>query len=123
MQFTMLYKLFPRIVIFSLALSSTAVHAEKGQYGHTTFPNSGASEAQVFFMEGLLLLHSFEFEDARKSFQKAREIDKDFAMAYWGEALTHYRVLWNEIELEESRAVLLALGATAQERAGKAAQE
>lgn len=66
------------------------------------------------------MLHSFEYSDARTAFQTARAIDEDFAMAYWGEALTHYRVLWNEIELEQARATMLELGATPQDRQNRA---
>lgn len=119
----MVCKLLPRSVIFLLTLLTIPAHAELTQYGQTTFANSGATEAQASFMEGLLMLHSFEYADARKAFHKAREIDRDFAMAYWGEALTHYRVLWGEIELDKVRAVLLALGDTPQERAEKAASQ
>jgi hypothetical protein len=68
----------------------------------------------------LLMLHSFEYSDARAAFQEARRIDADFAMAYWGEALTHYRMLWNEIELAEARDVLAQLGDTAEARAARA---
>jgi hypothetical protein len=116
----MKYILLPPVAILLYALFTTPVHAEQSRYGKTTFPNSGASEAQASFMEGLLMLHSFEYVDARKAFKTAREIDGDFAMAYWGEALTHYRVLWNDIELDKVRAVLLELGVTPQQRAAKA---
>ena len=87
--------LFRTFVLYCFALGLAAA-ADQSQYGHTTFENSGADDAQASFMQGLLMLHSFEYSDARKAFQEAQGIDKDFAMAYWGEALTHYRVLWNE---------------------------
>src|SRR5690606_31310501 len=44
----------------------------------------------------------------------------DFAMAYWGEAMTHYRPIWREWEPEEARQILARLGATPEERAAKA---
>jgi tetratricopeptide (TPR) repeat protein len=114
------YKFFSRALILLFVLLSTSASADQAQYGNTTFPNSGATEAQAAFMEGLLMLHSFEYTDARKAFQKAHGIDKDFAMAYWGEALTHYRVLWNEINLDEMRASISKLGATPEDRAARA---
>jgi len=116
----MLQKTVSCFLILSIALFSLSSIADESQYGQTTFPNSGADEAQQDFMDGLLMLHSFEYSDARKAFQKAREIDEDFAMAYWGEALTYYRALWNEIELEKARSALAKLGASPQERASKA---
>ena len=94
--------------------------AEQGEYGSTSFPTSGAAEAQAPFMEGLLMLHSFEYEDAADAFRRAQEIDPDFAMAYWGESLTHYRRLWYSIDLESARAAMNKLGATTEIRAGKA---
>jgi tetratricopeptide (TPR) repeat protein len=109
-----------RGIALSITLVCFSAFAEQTDYGHTTFPNSGTDEAQEAFMQGLLMLHSFEYSDARAAFQQAREIDADFAMAYWGEALTHYRMLWNEIELAEARAVLAELGGTPEERAAKA---
>jgi hypothetical protein len=36
----------------------------------------------------VLLLHSFEFSPAAEAFRKAQEYDVDFALAYWGEAMT-----------------------------------
>ena len=74
--------------------------------GEVTFPNSGAPEAQERFMRGLLLLHSFEYDDSRVAFQEARQIDPDFAMAYWGEALTHNRPIWQQQDRDAALVVL-----------------
>ncbi len=76
-------------------------------YGATEFANSGAEAAQDAFLRGLLMLHSFEYEDAREAFQEARRIDPDFAMAAWGEALTHNHPIWQE---QDRDAALAALG-------------
>jgi tetratricopeptide (TPR) repeat protein len=90
-----------------------------GGLGATHFPNSGAPRAQQDFLRGLLLLHSFEYDAARRSFQAARKIDPRFAMAYWGEALTYNHPLWGEQDLGAARSVLAALAATREERAAK----
>jgi tetratricopeptide (TPR) repeat protein len=92
--------------------SGTAV-SQQAEYGDTTFPTSGSAEAQAPFMEGLLMLHSFEYEDAAEAFQRAQEIDPDFSMAYWGESLTHYRRLWYSIDLEKARAIMNKAGTMA----------
>src|SRR6266404_2588634 len=92
-----------------------------GDLGATHFPNSGAPGAQRDFLRGLLLLHSFEYEAARKSFQAAEGIDPGFAMAYWGEALTYNHPLWGEQDLTAARGALVRLAATPEERAAKTA--
>jgi len=48
------------------------------QLGSVDFPNSGAAEAQEPFVRGILLLHSFEFEDSREAFEEALAIDPGF---------------------------------------------
>lgn len=100
--------------IFILAWSGCA-NEQKEQLqtknlGELQFEVTGNPDAQPHFEEGLLLLHSFEFEDARAAFQKAREIDPDFAMAYWGEAMTHNHPLWRNQDYEKGRAVLDSAG-------------
>ena len=77
------------------------------QYGATEFPNSGAAEAQDAFLRGLLMLHSFEYVDAREAFQEARRIDPDFALAAWGEAMTHNHPIWQQ---QDRDAAVAALG-------------
>ncbi|MEI9910493.1 MAG: hypothetical protein WDO71_12990 [Bacteroidota bacterium] len=42
----------------------------------------------------MLLLHSFEYEDAAEAFIEARKLDPGFVMTYWGEAMTHNHPLW-----------------------------
>jgi hypothetical protein len=50
------------------------------------FANSGSAAAQKPFMQGLALLHDFEYETAAQDFRRAQRIDPGFCMAYWGEA-------------------------------------
>jgi tetratricopeptide (TPR) repeat protein len=88
--------------------------------GTTHFPTSGAPRAQRDFLRGLLLLHSFEYDAARRAFQAAERTDPNFAMAYWGEALTYNQTLWGEQDLDAARAALTKLAATPEERAAKA---
>ena len=61
----------------------------QGTRGTITFPNSGSAASQPHFIEGVKLLHSFEWEDAAEAFRKAQEADPGFALAYWGEALSY----------------------------------
>ncbi|MEO8742376.1 MAG: hypothetical protein ABI365_04205, partial [Lysobacteraceae bacterium] len=90
--------------------------------GTISFPTSTQSaDAQTAFVRGMLLLHLFEYEDAAKAFAQAEQIDPGFAMAYWGEAMTHNHGIWNQLDAKAGRAALAKLGATPQARAAKAA--
>ena len=109
--------------VLSLALVTAlllSVSPAAQTLGETDFPNSGAPEAQEPFLRGLLLLHSFEYADARDAFQEAQRLDPDFAMAYWGEALTHNHPIWMEQDREAARRALRRLAPTADERLIKA---
>ncbi|MCG8603496.1 hypothetical protein MJD09_00645, partial [bacterium] len=111
-----------KIVFLMWALAATAF-AQQTDYGKTRFSNSGASEAQEVFLRGLLMLHSFQYEDAREEFQAAQKIDSDFAMAYWGEAMTHNHPIWFRQNREAARAALAKLGKTPEDRLTKAPTE
>ena len=67
---------------------------------------SGTAEAVQYFDKGLLLLHSFEYEDARSAFRQASNADPSMCMAYWGEALTYNHSLWGEQAYDSARIVL-----------------
>ena len=45
-------------------------------------------QAQQFFDQGLKLVFGFNHDEARRSFQRAGELDPKLAMAWWGVALT-----------------------------------
>jgi tetratricopeptide (TPR) repeat protein len=106
---------------FAVALLclSAAPAAAQG-LGTADFPTSASPAAQAPFMRGLLLLHSFEYEDAAKAFREAQAADSAFALAYWGEAMTYTHPLWNEQDSTAARAALLRLGATPAERLARA---
>lgn len=70
---------------------------------------SGKKSAQPHFEKGLLLLHSFEYEDAREAFQKAQNEDQKMPMAYWGEAMTYNHSLWQQQNYEAAATVLAKL--------------
>ena len=79
--------------------------------GETSFANSGEADAQEPFLRGLLLLHSFEYDDARDAFREAQEADAGFAMAYWGEAMTHNHPVWMRQDRDAALAVLARMEA------------
>ena len=91
--------------------------------GTIDFPTSAGPAAQQAFVRGVLYLHSFEYAPAAVAFREAQTIESDFAMAYWGEAMTHHHSLWRVQHLEDARAVLKRLGATHENRAKKASTQ
>lgn len=111
------------IILGYALLFTSLIHAEDGLLGQIDFPNSGAAEAQADFMEGVLYLHNFEYPSAAEAFRRAREIDPDFAMAHWGEAMTYNHPLWAQQARKEAVDVLRKLARTPEERQAKAGTE
>jgi tetratricopeptide (TPR) repeat protein len=60
------------------------------------------------------------YEDAIDAFRAAQKLDPNFAMAYWGEAMSFSQPLWFFEEPDKGRAALEKLGATAAARMAKA---
>lgn len=85
--------------------------------GSVSFPTSTKNPAaQAEFERGVAALHSFWYEEAEKAFRRARELDPEFAMAYWGEAMTHNHPIWLEQDREAARAILAKAPAAETER-------
>ena len=105
------------LLIFSCSPKKTE---EKYKLGELTFEVTGSEEAKAAFKKGHLLLHSFEYQDAAEAFREAQKIDPEFAMAYWGEAMTYNHSIWQEQDFEKGNATLQKLGKTSEERIGKA---
>ena len=106
-------------VLLALTLATCATLAASGaaaqDLGETAFENSGAGVAQAPFLRGVLLLHSFEYADARDAFREAQEADPAFAMAYWGEAMTHNHPVWMRQDRDAGLDALARLDANASE--------
>jgi hypothetical protein len=103
-----------RPVSFVLALSVVAtLGAQSRGSAALPFPPSGSAPAQPAFLRGVLLLHSFEYDDAIASFHEAQRLDPGFALAYWGEAMCFNQTLWFNENLEKARAALARLAPTA----------
>src|SRR5690625_1504675 len=79
------------------------------ELGAISFPTSASGEAQHEFLKGISALHDFWYPQARVHFKKARELDPDFAMAYWGEVMTHDHPLWGQHDHQQGNQVLSAL--------------
>ncbi len=93
------------------------------ELGRIDFPNTGPASAQEPFIRAVLLLHSFEYQDAAEAFREAQGLAPDFALAYWGEALTYCHPIWQEENRDAALAALARLAPTPAERAAKAGDE
>lgn len=60
------------------------------------------AEAQRFFNQGLALIYGFNHEEAKRSFERAAQLDPKMAMAYWGIALA-VGPNYNEAQIDPSR--------------------
>jgi tetratricopeptide (TPR) repeat protein len=107
-------------VMVLTVLSAVAILALAGQsraqglgLGTVEFLTSARSqEAQSRFLRGVAALHSFWYPMALEEFRAARQIEPDFAMAYWGEAMAHNHPVWGDPqETEAAREVLARLPA------------
>ena len=110
-------------LITLLLLPAAFALAEEPKLGDISFPNSGSSEAQSAFLTGVRALHSFEFDPARIAFEEAQKIDPDFALAYWGQAMSDNHPLWAQQDMEAATAALNRLAPSFEGRLSKAPSE
>ena len=111
-----------RRVLALLAIAGVAgsLQAQAPRLGTITFPTSGPPAAQAAFVRGVLWLHSFEYDSAAHAFRDAQRLAPDFAMAYWGEAMTYNHPVWNERDQGAALAALRRLAPTPEARRAKA---
>ncbi len=121
----MIMRIVPALLLGCAVLAQPAVaqtakaNAEQVGTEFMVFDVSATEAAKAEFLRGLALLHNFEYARAAAAFQAAQAADPDFAMAYWGEAMTHNHPLWEEQDRDAARAILARLGATREARMDK----
>src|SRR6185503_7091683 len=89
-----------------IVLLAFCANAQESQLGRVEFPTSGSPQAQTHFLRGLAALHSFWYEEAAEAFRESTKADPNFAMGYWGEAMTYNHPLWSEQDPAAARLVL-----------------
>src|SRR5688572_9580348 len=109
------------LLLLAALLAGRALAAS--ELGSVEFPTSGAPAAQAHFLRGVAALHSFWYDEAADAFRAAQQADPGFAMAYWGEAMTHNHPIWSEQDRDAARAALERLAPTPEARAAKAPTE
>jgi tetratricopeptide (TPR) repeat protein len=116
-------KLRAFLVAILLGVSGFTRVVPAQELGVIDFPTSGSAAAQPLFIKGVLLMHSFEYDDAREAFVEAQKADPGFAMAYWGEAMTFNHAVWQRTSPDLAKAALARLAATPDARRAKAPTE
>ncbi len=97
--------------LFILSCQSTEkTESDNDGLGSINFPNTGSEVAQKEFYRGVLALHSFFYPEAEEAFQLAREMDPDFVMAYWGEAMSNNKTFWQIQDKDNALEILNLLG-------------
>jgi tetratricopeptide (TPR) repeat protein len=74
--------------------------------GQLDFPVTGSPECQRLFRQGMLELHSFQYDQAHASFGAALKADAGCAMAAWGDAMAYTHPVWAERDLAKAKAAL-----------------
>lgn len=103
-RFHFAFKAAPLALVFFV--SAFLAFSQAPQLGRVNFPNSGSPQAQGDFLRGVAALHSFWYEEALEAFQAATKADPNFAMGYWGEAMTYNHPLWGQEDYEAGRKAL-----------------
>ena len=106
-------------MVVAVVLAASGARAQN-ELGSIEFPTSGSAAAQPAFIKGVLLMHSFEYDDAKDAFVEAQKADPGFAMAYWGEAMTYNHAVWQQTAPDLAKAALARLAPTPEARLAKA---
>ena len=104
------------VTLVLVACSGSFASPGRPSVGTVTLHNTGDASAQEDFLDGLAALHSFWYEEARDLFRSAQEADPGFALAYWGEAMTHYHPIWRSTDSSSGRRALDRLEENAGDR-------
>ncbi|HEY6185848.1 MAG TPA: hypothetical protein VIW67_26635 [Terriglobales bacterium] len=76
------------------------------EVGSVHFETSCSAEVQTTFQRAVALLHSFQYEESRGTFEDVAKRDPGCAMAQWGVAMTYYHGLWHNGDTTAGREVL-----------------
>lgn len=78
----------------------------RASLGQLHFPITGSPECQRLFRNGMLEMHSFQYDQAHASFGTALSKDPACAMAGWGDAMAYEHPVWGQRDVAKSQAAL-----------------
>jgi tetratricopeptide (TPR) repeat protein len=99
--------LLPLITFLALPAPADDQHQHalsEHEVGAVHFNNSCSPAVAQDFNRSVALLHSFQYELSRLSFEAVAQRDPQCAMAEWGVAMTYYHGLWENSDLTSGRA-------------------
>ncbi len=99
-------------VLFIFAATYAEASSSPAKLGKVEFPTSGSGEAQRHFLRGVAALHSFWYDEALKAFRQSTQVNPEFVMGYWGEAMAYNRPLWESQDTREAQEILAKIPAT-----------
>ena len=76
------------------------------EIGSVQFSTSCSPQVATEFNRAVALLHSFQYERTRATFEEVAKQDPSCAMASWGVAMSHYHGLWGNGDTNAGRAAL-----------------
>ena len=83
------------LAALALAIAGTGQsHDHSPELGTLSFKSTCSSPAHAELESGLRWLHSFEYQEAERSFSRAAALDPSCAIANWGVAMSNYHPLW-----------------------------
>lgn len=93
------------------------------EIGSVQFSTSCAKDVAQPFNNAVALLHSFQYERTRATFEEVAKQDPNCAMAYWGIAMSHYHGLWGNGDPNAGRAAMRKADETAAANSSTTARE
>ena len=86
--------LFAAVPLHTCWRADLAEAAPTANLGQVDFATSCTAEANASVQTAVALLHSFQYDDARRTFTQAAKQDPNCAIAYWGRAMSRYEQIW-----------------------------
>jgi len=83
-----------------------ATPAPAGSLGNLEFPITGTPDCQRLFRQGMLEMHSFQYDQAHATFGNALETDAGCALAAWGDAMAYNHPVWAQRDVPKAKAAL-----------------
>jgi tetratricopeptide (TPR) repeat protein len=72
----------------------------------TFYLTEGNPPAREHFQRGMLALHSFWYDEAKRQFGAAIMADRSMNLAYWGLAMSNLELLWGRDDLDLAKSAL-----------------